>query len=93
MPGGIGVLVAVVDAVVLGTGIRSTGPPTHDLATICQWVVPDNYPVNLIWPASPDYDRAFVVQIDYPLIAQVNACDVLLAAPDQCGGWSLWALR
>ncbi len=67
--------------------------PTHDLATIRQWVVPDNYPANPIWPAAPDYDRGFVVEIDYPLIAQSNAYDVMLAAPDQCGGWWLWALR
>lgn len=67
--------------------------PTHEPATIRQWVVPDNYPAAPIWPASPDYDRAFVVEVDYPLIAQSNAFDVLLAAPDASGHWFIWQLR
>jgi hypothetical protein len=49
--------------------------------------------VNPVWPASPDYDRAFVIEIDYPRIAESNAYEVLLTAPDRCGRWWLWALR
>ncbi len=67
-------------------------PPVHDLATIRFWAVLD-YPAPPLWPVMPDYDRAFVVEVDYPLIAQYNAFDVLLAAPDMSGLWFIWQLR
>ena len=68
-------------------------PAVHDAALIRQWVGPDNDPATPIWPAAPDYDRAFIVRIDYPLIAQYNAGDVLLVAPDASGHWFIWQLR
>lgn len=74
-------------------GRYKVGPAIHDAAILRQWVVPDNFPAAPIWPASPDYDRAFVVRIEYPLIAQYNALDVLLVAPDASGHWFIWQLR
>ena len=75
-------------------GQYTVEPAIHDAALIRQWVGPDNFPAATpLCPVSPDYDRAFIVQIDYPLIAQYNALDVLLVAPDSSGHWFIWQVR
>lgn len=67
---------------------RYTTTPTHDAATIIRWVVPGNYPAAPIWPATPDYNRAFLIEVDYPALAGNNAgWEMLLAAPDASGHW------
>jgi hypothetical protein len=69
-------------------------PPRHDPAEIRQWVVPDNFPESPVYPATPNYDRAFLIEVDYPALATNNAgWEVLLTAPDSSGAWRIWQLR
>ncbi len=75
-------------------GRYTAATPTHDAATIERWVVPDNYPAAPISPATPDYDRAFLVEVDYPALAGNNAgWEELLAAPSASGTWYIWQVR
>ena len=74
-------------------GRYSVKPAIHDATLIRQWAGPYDDPTTPIWPASPDYDRAFIVQVDYPLLTQSNAFDVLLVAPDASGHWFIWQVR
>lgn len=68
--------------------------PTHDLAAIWAWVIPENPPSATPNLAGPDYDRAFLVEVDYPALAGNNAgWEVLLVAPDPTGAWRIWQLR
>jgi len=68
--------------------------PSHNADEIRKWFVPDNFPAAPIYPATPDYDRAFLVQVDFPAMAGNNAgFEVLLAAPDTSQHWFLWEVR
>jgi hypothetical protein len=68
--------------------------PSHDADAIRGWVVPENYPAAPIYPATPTYDRAFLIRVDYPAIAQLNSgWEVLLASTDPSGTWRIWQVR
>lgn len=75
-------------------GVYRASDPRHDPAEIRRWVVPDNYPAAGVFPATPNYDRAFLVRVDFPRLAGNNAgWEELLVAPLADGRWFIWVLR
>ena len=47
-----------------------------------------------IQPTTPNYDRAFLVEVDFPTLANNNAgWEELLVAPTADGSWFIWRLR
>ena len=82
-----------------GAFVTSTGgvyvarPPTHGPAEIRRWVVPEDLTMP-VFPATPDYDRAFLVEVDFPRLAGNNpGWELLLVAPTRDGSWFTWVIR
>jgi hypothetical protein len=74
-------------------GVYVARPPTHDPAEIRRWVVPEDL-TRPIYPVTPDYDRAFLVEVDFPRLAGNNAgWEMLLVAPIKDGSWFIWVIR
>jgi hypothetical protein len=65
-------------------------PPIHDADQIQAWVAT----TRPVYPVTPDYDRAFLVRVDFPVLEQDNAgWEQLLVAPVGDGSWFIWVLR
>jgi hypothetical protein len=86
-------------------GVFDASPPRHDAAEIMGWVFPANYPLSPAVVTTANLDRAFVIDVTYPRVAEWCAehapddtgCgtqphDVLLVAPDAGGSWWVWFL-
>ncbi len=69
-------------------GRYTLSAPTNDAAALTIWTSsPD--PVR-----GADLSRAFIVQADYPELADSNAgLEVFLVAPDVRGVWRIWVVR
>ena len=62
-------------------------PPTHDAASLGQWVTPN-------FPTTANLDRAFLIEVDFPALSGNNAgFEILLVAPDASGRWRIWQVR
>jgi hypothetical protein len=62
--------------------------PTHNAAVLKTWTTSR----DLVRGAN--LARAYVIQVDYPQLANNNAgWEVLLVAPDSSGAWRIWYVR
>jgi hypothetical protein len=68
-------------------GVYRLGTPSHDAGLFSQWLPSDD-------PGNPPLGRAFLAQVEYPVLSGNPAgFDILVAAPDVTGTWLVWKVR